>query len=358
MAGTSENFPASQREIAQTSGVSRATVSYALRNHPKISHEIRSLVLRTAKRLGYRPDPQVVKLMTHLRKTRPQRSLTRVALFIPGYPRSLVPHDKRLQQMIAGAEKQAILHGFGFEVFWLEGEPKMRPSRLHRILRARGFDGVVIGSMRHANQRLDFDFSDFACAAIGYSMSAPVIDRACPHHFKMMRGMLDEIRLRGFKRIGALYNRRLEGASNNLLSSAFYFAQRESPDRLNLPIQIEETPTLKHVRDYLLQHRPDVLIGQGYVYGFLQTLGVRVPQDISFVSIDRGDPPYDAAGIDGHYDIVAATAIDLVATQFTFNRKGVPEVPKVVMVDTDWHPGPTLGQPNENNRYLRKIGVV
>jgi len=350
-----ENFPASQREIALACGVSRATVSYALRNHPKVSDSVRNLVLSTAKRLGYRPDPLVAKLMTHLRQARPKRSLTKVALFIPGYPRSLVPDNKRLQQMIAGAKKQALLHGFGFEDFWLEGEPKMTLRRLQRILQARGVDGIVIGSMRNANERLDFDFGNYACAAIGYSMSAPAIDRACPHHFKMMRGLLDEIRRRGFKRIGAIYNKRLEDASNNLLSSALYYTQRELPPAACLPIQIEESPTIEHVRDYLKRHRPDVLIGQGFVCGFLKTLGVRVPEDISFVSIDLGDPPYDAAGIDGHYDIVAATAIDLVAMQFTLNRKGIPAVPKIVMVDTDWQPGYTLGLPSESRRYLRRV---
>ncbi len=356
MGEKSGNFPVSHREIARVAGVSRATVSYALRNDPKISARVRNLVLKTAKRLDYRPDPLVAKLMNHLRLARPKRSLTKVALFIPGYPRSLVPTNKRLQQMIAGAKKQAVLHGFGFEDFWLEGEPRMTVARLQRILQVRGFDGIVIGSMRNANERLDFDFGNFACAAIGYSMSAPAIDRACPHHFKMMRGLLDEIRRRGFKRIGAIYNKRLEDASNNLLSSALFYTQREFPASACLPIRIEEEPTLEHVRDYLKRHRPDVLLGQGFVGGFLHDLGVRVPEDISFASIDRGDPPYDAAGIDGHYDIVAATAVDLVATQFTLNRKGIPAVPKVVMVDTDWQPGQSLGLPNRSTRYLRSIG--
>lgn len=355
MGEKSENFPVSHKDIALASGVSRATVSYALRNHPKISGKVRDLVMATAKRLGYRPDPLVAKLMAHLRVERPKRSLTKVALFVPGYPRSFVPNNKRLQQMIAGAKKQALLHGFAFEEFWLEGEPKMTLPRLQRIVRARGVDGIVIGSMRHANERLDFDFKNLACAAIGYSMSAPAIDRACPHHFKMMRGLLDEIRRRGFKRIGALYNKRLEDASNNLLSSAFFYTQRELAGSACLPIQIEETPTLEHVRNYLRQYRPDVLIGQGFVYSFLEALGIRVPEDISFVSIDLGDPPYDAAGIDGHYDIVAATAVDLVATQFTLNRKGIPAVPKVVMVDTDWQPGPSLGLPCRTSRYLKAV---
>lgn len=345
MADTPASFAVSQRDIAVASKVSRATVSYALRNDPKISPQVRSRVLRVAKRLGYRPDPQLVKLMRHLRTARPHRTLATLALFIPGYPQSLVPQNRRLQQMLTGSRAQALLHGFAFEQLWLEGEPGMTLRRLQRIVRARGIDGIVIGSMKFAEERLDFDFSNLACAAIGYSMREPLLSRACPHHFKMMRGLLGEIQRRGFQRIGAIFSQRLEGASNNLLSSAFYYEQRKLPRPEHLPLLILETLTRNDVKKYLRQYKPDVMIGPGHLHGFLLEMGLRVPRDISFASIDLGDPPYDAAGIDGHYDIVAATAVDLVATQISLNQSGVAPVPRVVMVDTEWHEGNTLGYP-------------
>ena len=41
------------KDIAETLKLSPATVSRALRNHPLISEETRTLVLREAERLGY-----------------------------------------------------------------------------------------------------------------------------------------------------------------------------------------------------------------------------------------------------------------------------------------------------------------
>ena len=55
------------RQIAALAGVSAMTVSRALRNNPRITPEVRSKVHKVALKLGYRPDPQVVKLMNHLR---------------------------------------------------------------------------------------------------------------------------------------------------------------------------------------------------------------------------------------------------------------------------------------------------
>ena len=43
----------SMADIAKETGVSAATVSRALNNHPKVSAEVRAAVLQTADRLGY-----------------------------------------------------------------------------------------------------------------------------------------------------------------------------------------------------------------------------------------------------------------------------------------------------------------
>ncbi|MCX7706043.1 MAG: LacI family transcriptional regulator, partial [bacterium] len=45
-----------QKEIAKMLGISRATVSLALRNYPKISQETKEKVLKLAKVLNYRPN--------------------------------------------------------------------------------------------------------------------------------------------------------------------------------------------------------------------------------------------------------------------------------------------------------------
>jgi LacI family transcriptional regulator len=123
------NFQTSQKEIAARAGVSRATVSYALRNPPKILQATRRRVIALAEELGYRPDPLVRKLMVHLATGRERRTQATVALFIPGYPPSSLEHDLRLRPMLAGAQSQADRHGLHFEQLWLEGVPRMTLTR-------------------------------------------------------------------------------------------------------------------------------------------------------------------------------------------------------------------------------------
>ena len=43
-------------QIAEEAGVARATVSYALREHPKIPLATATRVRKAAERLGYRPN--------------------------------------------------------------------------------------------------------------------------------------------------------------------------------------------------------------------------------------------------------------------------------------------------------------
>src|SRR5580692_4026836 len=62
----------SMRDIAELAGVSAMTVSKALRNSPKIARRTRERILKIAGRVGYRPDPELTKLMNHLRsRTKP-----------------------------------------------------------------------------------------------------------------------------------------------------------------------------------------------------------------------------------------------------------------------------------------------
>src|SRR4051812_17779296 len=67
----------SLRTISEQAGVTRMTVSLALRNSPALSAKTRKQVQEIARRLGYRPDPVVATLLGNLRRaTRKQNIAT------------------------------------------------------------------------------------------------------------------------------------------------------------------------------------------------------------------------------------------------------------------------------------------
>src|SRR5882724_6608619 len=102
------------RSIAREVGVSHATVSMALRNHPLISAKTRQRVRRVADRLGYRPDPEVAKLMHHLRlkhKARFQSTIAALSTVAEGHE---TPYALAIAE---GAHRAAVALGYGFSVF-------------------------------------------------------------------------------------------------------------------------------------------------------------------------------------------------------------------------------------------------
>jgi len=55
------------REIADRTGISRMAVSLALRGKSGVSEATRKKVLKVAQELGYEPDPEVARLLSHIR---------------------------------------------------------------------------------------------------------------------------------------------------------------------------------------------------------------------------------------------------------------------------------------------------
>lgn len=63
----------SLREVAAAAKVCVMTVSLALRDNPRISEATRARIKRLAAELGYHPDPELSRLMNHLRASRTAR---------------------------------------------------------------------------------------------------------------------------------------------------------------------------------------------------------------------------------------------------------------------------------------------
>ncbi|HRE82426.1 MAG TPA: helix-turn-helix domain-containing protein, partial [Opitutaceae bacterium] len=68
----------------------KATVSLALRNHPKIPEVTRQRLQRLAESLGYRPDPALARIAAHRWKTRDHPSEFVIAFVSCSHPWS--PH--------------------------------------------------------------------------------------------------------------------------------------------------------------------------------------------------------------------------------------------------------------------------
>src|SRR5829696_8798881 len=112
------------RQIAKASGLAVATVSYALRNDPKIPAVTIARVQATAEKMGYRPNPRVAALMAHIRRARPVSTGERIAFIWLARPEPYL-------RMHEGAKLRAQQLGYELEDFTLSHR-SLQPARLER----------------------------------------------------------------------------------------------------------------------------------------------------------------------------------------------------------------------------------
>lgn len=338
----SDPYPITMRDIAHAAGVSVSAVSLAFRNSPKISASRREKIQRVAEQLGYRRDPRLSELMEHLRTARPHRGASRIALVMPE-----IESEKDLagyamsSALAAGVREMAEYAGFGVDTFFL-GEEGLTPKRVRDIILARGIKGVVITPFRRGVATIDFDATGLCVATAGYSITSPRLHRACPNYLQMMDELVADCREAGHRRIGLVMTYHEGGIGHKLFTSSFLFYQAHLAAKDRIPILAEPDIVPDKVRAWIERHRPDVIISSGAVYRLLCGLGLRIPGDVSFLNIDVSEEPIRAAGADHRYRLVGRETLKLVVEMLNLNLVGLPEDPKVVLVDSHRRAGFTL----------------
>lgn len=125
------------RDIAETLGVTSTTVSLALRDNPRISDQTRLKVKLTAADMGYRPNAELSRVMSHLKTRRGQDIRPVIALVIGD-------RDCRGGSSVRGIF-QGIAEMAGYTVDVLDfTQAGMSLERMAGILTARGIRGGVL----------------------------------------------------------------------------------------------------------------------------------------------------------------------------------------------------------------------
>ena len=101
-------------DIARQLGISKMTVSRALRGERHVGAAMRDKVRQVAEEMGYRPDPEIAKLMTHMRRTRAKAVPRTLAFVWAERDAETITGSSWSQQLVLGARQQAQKLGFEF----------------------------------------------------------------------------------------------------------------------------------------------------------------------------------------------------------------------------------------------------
>ncbi len=336
----------SMQDVADRAGVSRMTVSRALRNHREVSPAMRRRIAEVAAEMGYRANPMVSALMANLRASK-NRSGTETIAF-------LTTHDSPetwrripiLQRFFTGAAARASELGFELEEFCLP-RSGMTEGRLSRMLWARNIQGILVAPAPHPGYRLALEWERFASVAIGFSVIRPNLHRIANHQIHSLRAALKEACALGYRRPGLVMEREHDQRVDHNWEMAFLEFQNRAPRSARIPILNPETVAFGDFRKWFLRHRPDVVLAtttkaRAQITGWLDGLGMGVPDDVGFISLNKDRRDDDTSGIDQNPELVGEAAIELLAEQLYHNNRGLPKAPKVVLIEGCWVEGKTV----------------
>ncbi len=329
------------QDIADKLGLSKMTVSRALRGERHVRQEVMEAVRAEAEALDYRPDPEISKLMSYMRRSRRSESPRTLAFIWAEKSPGTMRQSSWSMDLFSGARQRATQLGFELSEFHL-AERGMTAPRLSSILEARGIPGFILSPLLSRSRgHVAMRWEKFSSAVIGLGFARPPQHRVHHHHFLGMMETLHQLKRRGYRRIGFFSGSTIDERMFRAWSASFLvhhpLPRKEAAGLLCL---VRE-PTRQVFSDWMAKARPQVVIDSGrLLWPWLK--GIRVPEELGYATLSWESDQPERAGIDQQAGVLGAAAVDLVVEQFHRNERGTPEHAKVLMTTGRWRDGGSL----------------
>lgn len=323
------------RDLAKIAGVSRTTVSLALRDSHRISPAVRKHVQELAAKHHYQSHPMVAALMQQIRSKKRVHGEETIA-FITS---ESTPEEWRTRQSVLdlweGASSEATRFGFHLERFW--AGPGARNSKsLANMLYHRGIRGLLFAPMLWPHPVLSMPWEKFvqlACTASTGVRELPVVRSNQIRGARLLLGHVAEL---GAKSIGVVISEeddlRIERRWS-LGVHAFGLEKRNVKTELLLLPNYDEFDSFAR---WFKRARPDVLVCLRHttVGSFLEKLDCKPGVDLAFASLDVSSETLGK--IAGFYQdpfYLGRKAIQYISKSIYDQTLGLPDHPESIVVD-------------------------
>jgi len=337
-------------DIARAAGVSKNTVSLALRHDPQIPPRTRAKIEALAAKMGYRKNPIVAHLMAQLRAGADSGHKATLALLNANEDRHAFLSHPTIPTYLEGCRRRAGQTGYSLDEFWLH-DPALDGAKLNKILRARNIRGVLVVGLMNSNylpERFLPTWEEFPCVVTGVRTRAPALSFACAdHHMLTLRAVENALRL-GYRRPGLVVDGVIDRMLEHRFTSGFLIAQQQlaATQRLKPFYAVAEarrSPDL--FRKWFQREKPDVILTLYHaVQHWIEGLGLRAPEDIGLIQMEWRADHAHWAGMHQHNDIVGEAAVEMVIGMIHNNERGIPLFPRATFLGSTWVEGKTVRQ--------------
>jgi LacI family transcriptional regulator len=322
-----------QHDIARAAGVSRSTVTRALRNDPQISKAVREEIVQIAQKLGYKANPLVSALMTQLRTGRSVPFHGCLAYLVFGWNPDAWHASAAQQALFNGAKERAEALGYKLELHW-HVPKEMSDTRLGDVLHSRGMTGVLIPIAADlAATPPELPWSRFSAITLEFRLDTPRLNFVATDAFALVWLLLHALRERGYLRLGVILDLRTESASLHRMEGAVaaYQSSYVSPEN-KIPLLLISSETGDEVAAWISRWQPDVIAASSQ-----KCLKGVIPDHFPVALFRTQASKLSCIGsMDSRLPQVGAAGVEMVVEQINRSELGIPETQKGILLEPVW----------------------
>jgi DNA-binding LacI/PurR family transcriptional regulator len=351
-------------QIARSAGVSLTAVSMAMRNHPRIGADTKARIHEVAKRLGYHPDPQLSRLMLHLRSAKTAGYEETIA-YVCDFARLSDWYMLSQSDYYLGAIDRAAELGYRVEIFHLR-EPGLTQQRLSHMLKSRGIRGLLTNGLQDPGATLVLDWENFATVVCSAAQPGLAVDHVSTDYYRAMLMVVGKLASEGCKRIGFCLNATHDIKGQHLWESAYLYFQHNLPVRSRLPVLYTRPGTFGTDADavsWLGTARPDTVISAGCDFPRIleSRIGKPAPSDIKYVNMGITYADARSRSVDQMLYLVGYEACNRLIELLQHNKLGFPAHPQSIWTGfewiEDWHAWHRVWQQRNNRLRYKAVAV-
>ena len=334
------------RTLAKELGLSRATISEALRGSTRVKASTAERIRAAAERAGYQRNPLTGAVMSQLRRSRGQqfRGVLAALELVPPQPQQHV--TRYSAALMEGIRERAGALGFKVERFEL-GVQGLKLQRLDTILHTRRIQGVLLLPASGFPDLSELSWSRYAAVYVDYYIDHPPLHCVCSDHYRSMVSLMQELHARGYRRPGLIMETGIDARLHYRWEGAFLALQQMLPELEKVPILRREKLNGDDFAKWFKKYDPDVTLGHlPAAMDWMRACGAKVGDTHGFVCLNSLRTEGNCAAIDFQPHLLGARATELVIGQLLHNEFGVPERASLATIPAKLLEGPTLRAPS------------
>jgi len=340
------------QQIADVCGVSRNTVSCALRGQGRISEATRKRILETAERMGYQQDARISELTSYLATRKRSQDIQEELAYVwvplrEGDLRQQYPH------YLEALKRVGTQHGFHIEPYCL-GPGGWTPDKLESILEARGVRGVFLTPIHRHPYPYPLHWERYCCLAFGHYYREPALQSLGFSFYQAVFTCYRNLHRLGYRRIGVISPFSFDKHLDFAVRAADAVVQSITPEEHRVLILENDylgDPALLPdlTRAWVEAQQPEAIIAPDVWYTHLQALDIRMPDDVAFASLRKEpvNPNARISGVTFNLHTFTQRAMELMVSMLRHERRGIPEEPVCTRLTGDWEEGETTPQVGE-----------